>query len=126
MVEKYPGSFSGVFELDYFLRIVNSVIVPAVIAARIPSGVFAFTAMLINALTFSISDSLSSVAISDSLRFTNAANFRGVDFAIWIESIFFAWSRNCAESIWRNFATEGAEGAEGAGGVEVVLRAIFL
>ena len=66
---------------DYFLRTVKVAMVPALIASRTPSGVFAFTATFINALTFSIPESFNNVAMSDSVRFTNAANLRVVDFA---------------------------------------------
>lgn len=105
--------------------------VPALIASRTPSGDFALTATLINALTFSIPESLRSVAISDSVRLTKFANLRVVDFATWMESIFFACVRNCDASICRNFgvavAGAGVAGVVVAGVADGVrLVAIFL
>lgn len=113
-----PGAICAGVMSDYFLRTVKASTVPAVIALRTPSGVFALTATLINALTFSIPESFKSVAMSDSVRLTNAANLRVVDFATWIESIFFACVRNCDASICRNFGVAVA-GVAGVAGVDV-------
>ena len=79
----------GCFD-DYFLRTIFADTVPSAMNLRIPSAFLPLTAMLINWLTFSISASANKPAISEIVRFTKCWNFRGVDFAVWIESIFFA------------------------------------
>lgn len=125
-----PAGDTGGVVCDYFLRTVKVAMVPALIASRTPSGDFALTATLINALTFSIPESLRSVAISDSVRLTKFANLRVVDFATWIESIFFACVRNCDASICRNFGVVVVDVVAGVVVVDVVdgvdFRAIFL
>ena len=118
--EVFPGFVRG-----YFFRTMFSVTVPSAINFRIPSAFFAFTARLMNAFTFSIPDSASNSEISLTDRLTKFWNLRGVDFAIWIESIFCACVRNCCASTARNFGVAVAVGVDVDGVDGVVFRAIF-
>lgn len=115
-----PAGDTGGVVCDYFLRTVNSAMRPAVIASRTPSGDFALTATLMKVLTLSISVAASNSAISVIVRLTNPANFRGVDFATWIESIFLACVKNCSASVARNFGVAVA----GVAGVAVAVAGV--